>query len=123
MRMVTWFQPGVSDSAKKNDDAGFSPVVTASGNSFEAPYEAEHRQLEEAVQELTLLKQKNLELSVKNERLSSTPEKMMHVALAEFPEFCSRQKDFYATARNGLLFPFPSENDIMDTEQILRLSR
>lgn len=76
------------------------------------------------MQELTLLKQKNLELSVKNERLSSTPEKMMHVALAEFPEFCSRQKDFYATTRNGLLlFPFPSENDIMDTEQILRLSR
>ena len=75
---------------KKTVDDKPLPNAADSGNKFEELYYAEHKQLEETIRELTISKQKNLELSVKNERLTSTLEKMVNVALVEFPEFCSQ---------------------------------
>ena len=73
---------------KKNADVNAPPINTASNDRFEELYYAEHKRLEETANELSIVRQKNLDLSVRNERLTSTLEKMVNVALLEFPEFC-----------------------------------
>lgn len=57
---------------------------------YKTMYESEHQLVEDVTRQLTMEKQKNMALSLENERLISTLSKMLHVAQKECPEIYAR---------------------------------